>query len=56
MGHIEDVNEDGFMDLVTHYRTQESGIVQGDTEACVTGNELDGTSRGACDAIATVGN
>ena len=24
-GHIEDVNDDGLMDLVTHFRTRETG-------------------------------
>jgi hypothetical protein len=35
-GRRQDVNKDGFTDLVTHYRTQESGIDFGDTEAWVT--------------------
>ena len=52
-GHFQDVNGDSLMDLLSHYRTQETGITSGDTEACVTGETLSGIPIEGCDAIAT---
>jgi len=53
--HVEDVDNDGDMDLVFHFRTQETGIQCGDTEAILTGETWDGTPISGTDSVTTVG-
>lgn len=53
-GHVEDVNDDGFPDLISHYGTREIGLVDGDELACVTAMTLDGRSLEGCDDVQTV--
>ena len=53
-GHFQSANGDDFDDLLSHYRTQESGIAFGDTEACVTGELRGGAPFEGCDSIRTV--
>lgn len=53
-GHIEDVDEDGDLDLVLHFNTQETGIACGDTEAHLTGETFDGQAIEGFDSINTV--
>ena len=49
--HLADVNGDGFADLVSHYSALQSGILSGDTTACLGGSTLEGTPIEGCDAI-----
>jgi hypothetical protein len=51
--HLVDVDEDGFTDLVSHYRIQETGIAMGDTEGCLTGETVDAIPFVGCDSIRT---
>jgi len=52
--HLEDVNDDGFTDLVSHYKQKDTGIACGDTEATLTGNLLDGTPIEGTDSVRPV--
>ncbi len=50
-GHLEDVNDDGLPDWVSHYRIPATGIEPGDDEACLRGQMLDRTPFRGCDRI-----
>jgi hypothetical protein len=52
-GHLVDRNGDGYRDLLTHHRADESGIAAGDSQACLSG-QIGGTSFEVCTAIRTV--
>jgi uncharacterized delta-60 repeat protein len=52
-GHLEDANADGRTDLLLHYETHETGIVAGDTTACLTGTTYSGLAIEGCDTIST---
>jgi hypothetical protein len=50
----EDVDEDGDLDLVMHFRTQETEIAGDATEACLTGQTFSGQPVQGCDVIRIV--
>jgi len=53
-GHREDVNGDGFIDLISHYRTSETGLAAGATEADLRA-KIGQASFVACDAVQIIG-
>jgi len=52
--HLQDVNGDGFLDLMTHYRATESGIAPGDAFADIVGQMLDGRPLKGSGSIQTL--
>ena len=53
--HVKDANDDGFMDIVFHFKIQEAGIVCDDTEATLMGETFDGTPITGTGAVKAVG-
>jgi len=51
---MEDVDEDGDLDLIMHFRTQDMTIADDATEACLTGETFDGQPIRGCDVIRIV--
>ncbi len=49
--HLQDVNMDGYMDLVSHYRQKLTGLTAADTEACIGGSTTGGIPFEGCDAV-----
>ena len=50
-GHLQDVNSDGYIDLVSHYRQREAGFTGGEVEACLTGETTGGIPFEGCDSV-----
>jgi hypothetical protein len=50
---LKDVNGDGRLDLLLFFETRQTGIDSGDTQACLTGTTLSGTSVEGCDIVKT---
>lgn len=55
MGHLEDVDADGDMDLVLHFDTASAGIACGDAEASLTGRTVEGQAIIGSDGVLLVG-
>ncbi len=47
-GHLADVNADGRTDLLSHYRSDETGVARGDLGACLSGETFDGVRFEGC--------
>lgn len=54
-GHLKDVDDDGDVDLVLHFRTKQTGIHCGELTASLTGERFDLQRITGSDAIATRG-
>jgi hypothetical protein len=52
---LEDVDWDGDLDMMFHFRTQETGIAYGDTEAVLIGETDEGKKIKGTDSIRTIG-
>jgi hypothetical protein len=48
---MEDVNRDGYLDLLLHFRTQDLNLTQDSAEATLTGKTMDGTPITGTDTV-----
>jgi hypothetical protein len=53
--HLKDVDDDGDTDLLLHFRCEDTGIADGDTEVSLTGTTYGGREIEGNDSIKTVG-
>jgi len=51
---IEDVDYDGDLDIILHFKTQETGITAGDTKATLSGETFGGVPFTSTDSLKTV--
>ncbi|MGW8282374.1 MAG: hypothetical protein ACWGON_03645 [Gemmatimonadota bacterium] len=51
--HLKDLNLDGRLDLVTHYRIVDLGFEDGDEFGCMTGFSLEGLALEGCTEVFT---
>lgn len=51
---LEDVDNDGDEDMILHFRTQDTGIKHGDTQAELVGETLEGRDIHGLDSVRTV--
>lgn len=49
--HLQDVNGDGFTDLVLHFPQRDTGLNAGATNACLYGENLQATPVIGCDSV-----
>ena len=54
-GHVDDVNNDGFTDMVFHFSSKDTGIACGDSEATLTAQTFDGEEINGTDSVKTAG-
>jgi hypothetical protein len=52
--HFDDVDSDGDQDAVFHFRTQNTGIQSGDTQACISWTTNAGNMFTCCDSVRTI--
>ena len=52
--HVEDVDDDGDMDVVLHFNTQDTGILCDDTEVTLTGETFGGEAITGTDSVEIV--
>lgn len=51
---LEDADGDGYLDMILYFRTQDTGIIAGDTQAELIGKTLDGSDIHGSDSVRTV--
>ena len=51
---MDDVNDDGNLDMILHFRTQEVGLTKDDTETNLTGETMNGINIRGTDSVRIV--